>query len=288
MVAGDPALFLLRPLKLREVGDKEELVVVFVPQPQHVADVQPQRPQHPPDRRQLVGAEEDKVPRFGADGLDDRPDVRFGEVFGQDRVDLPVRPEGNPGHPAGAVALGFAGQLVDGRAGEGAAAGDADRPDHPAGVGYLPEDREAADPGDIGDVDNRQPEADVRLVGSVEVHRLLPGHPGEGLGDVQPLHLPHDPLKQALEMSKNILLLDKGHLHVHLGKLRLAVGPEVLVPEAAGDLVIPVDPADHQELLVDLGGLGEGVEAAGVDPAGDQVVPGPFRGGFAEHRGFDV
>ena len=89
-------------------------------------------------------------------------------------------------------------------------------------------------------------------------------------------------------MEEDILLLHKGQFHVHLGEFRLAVGPQILVPVAAGHLVIFVHPAHHQELLENLWGLGQGVKAARVDPAGDQVIPRPLRGALGEGGGFHL
>ena len=89
---------------------------------------------------------------------------------------------------------------------------------------------------------------------------------------------------QPLGHLDHLLLVAEAHLHVDLGELGLAVGPQVLVAETFGDLEIAVEAADHQQLLKQLGGLGQGVELPGPDPAGDQVVSGPFGGGFGEHR----
>ena len=55
--------------------------------------------------------------------------------------------------------------------------------------------------------------------------------------------------------------LDEGGLDVDLGELGLAVGAEVLVAEAAGDLEVVLDAGDHEQLLVLLRRLGQGVEA---------------------------
>ena len=40
--------------------------------------------------------------------------------------------------------------------------------------------------------------------------------------------------------GQDVLLGDERGLHVELGELELPVGPEVLVPQAAGDLVVAV------------------------------------------------
>ena len=89
-------------------------------------------------------------------------------------------------------------------------------------------------------------------------------------------------------MNEDVFLFNEGHLHIDLGKFRLAVGAEVFIAEAAGDLVITVDSADHQKLFIDLGGLRERVKASGVDAAWNQIIARAFGSGFAEHRRFDV
>src|SRR4029077_7732633 len=70
------------------------------------------------------------------------------------------------------------------------------------------------------------------------------------------------------------VLVDEAHLEVELGELRLAVTPEVLVPEAPGDLEIAVDTCDHQQLLELLGALRQGINRARLEPRGDDEVPG--------------
>ena len=54
--------------------------------------------------------------------------------------------------------------------------------------------------------------------------------------------------------------IDERHFQVQLRELRLAVGPQVLVAEAAGDLHVAVVAGDHQDLLVKLRRLRQGVE----------------------------
>ncbi len=73
-----------------------------------------------------------------------------------------------------------------------------------------------------------------------------------------------------------------------MGELWLAVSPQVLVAETAGDLEILLEASHHQQLLELLRRLGQSVEAAGVDPAGHQVVPCPFGSALDQNRGLDL
>ena len=56
--------------------------------------------------------------------------------------------------------------------------------------------------------------------------------------------------------------VDERHLDVDLGELGLAVGAQVLVAEAARDLVVALDAADHEQLLEELRRLRQRVELA--------------------------
>ena len=150
------------------------------------------------------------------------------------------------------------------------------------------EDLEGAVLHNVADILQFKAEAHVRLVGAEAVHSLPPGQAEEGGLDVHIQHLFEHPLQEALLYIHHVVLVDKGHLQVDLGELGLSVCPQVLIPEAAGDLHIAVKAGEHQQLLILLRGLGQGVELAGVDPGGDQIVPGALGGGLGEHGGLDL
>ena len=86
----------------------------------------------------------------------------------------------------------------------------------------------------------------------------------------------------------HVVVVDERHLDVELGEFRLPVGAKVFVAEAAGDLEIAVEARDHQELLVELGRLGQRIEMAGMKPAGDQEVARPFGRAAAQDRRLDL
>ncbi|GAB4002361.1 hypothetical protein GCM10029992_40330 [Glycomyces albus] len=67
---------------------------------------------------------------------------------------------------------------------------------------------------------------------------------------------------------------DEGGLDVELGEFGLAVGAEVLVAVAPGDLVVLLEAADHEQLLEQLRGLRQGVPVAGLEADRDQEVAG--------------
>ncbi len=92
----------------------------------------------------------------------------------------------------------------------------------------------------------------------------------------------------ALEGVQHVLLLHEAHLAVDLRELRLAVGAQVFVAEAAHDLEVAVVACDHQQLLEGLGALRQRVEGAGVHAGRHHEVAGAFRGGLDQVRGLDL
>jgi len=98
-------------------------------------------------------------------------------------------------------------------------------------------------------------EAHVWLVDAVVLDRFVIRHMherrrqrdaggGEGGGE------------EALGDAEDVVHLREGHFEVDLGELGLAVGAQVLVAEAAGDLEVAVEAGDHEDLLEDLRRLG--------------------------------
>ena len=74
-------------------------------------------------------------------------------------------------------------------------------------------------------------------------------------------------------------MVHERRLHVELGELELPVGPQVLVAQATGDLVVAVDAGHHEQLFGQLRALGEHVTGTRAQPAGDSELTGPLRGG---------
>ena len=55
-----------------------------------------------------------------------------------------------------------------------------------------------------------------------------------------------------LDRVEHVVLDDEGHLEVELGELGLAIRAQVLVAEAARDLEVTLEAADHEQLLEEL------------------------------------
>ena len=128
----------------------------------------------------------------------------------------------------------------------------------------------------VGALGELEAEAQVRLVGAVPPHRLRVGHARERQRDLVADQLP-DRGDDGLGEGDHVVLLGEAHLDVELGELGLPVGAEVLVAVAAGDLEVPLQAADHEQLLEQLRALRQGVPAAGLQACRNQEVAGSFR-----------
>ena len=84
------------------------------------------------------------------------------------------------------------------------------------------------------------------------------------------------------------MLVHKRRLDVDLGELGLAVGAQILITIAAGDLVVLVYRRHHQHLLEKLRRLRQREELARVRAARYQIVPRPFRRRLRQRWRFDV
>ena len=86
-----------------------------------------------------------------------------------------------------------------------------------------------------------------------------------------------------LQHFEDVLARREGELEIELPELELPVGAQILVPPARRDLVVAVEPADHERLLEELGRLGEREEPAGLQAHGYEEVARAF-GSTHRHR----
>jgi len=185
------------------------------------------------------------------------------EDVAQARLSLPLRPGIHPvAEGAGAAGLGGNGPDLDlGVIGDHAG-------EHlEAGAGEM-----------FGDFLHLDRVAQVRLVGAI-------GADGLGMRDAAEL-LRHrlafgefleDAAHHRLHRVPDVFLGDEAHFEVELVEFaRQTVGARVLVAETRRDLEIAVEAGDHQQLLVLLRRLRQGVELAGMDAGGHQEVARAF------------
>ena len=84
---------------------------------------------------------------------------------------------------------------------------------------------------------------------------LFASHAGKGIRQRDAEHAVEDVAHQRFHEPGDGAGVEEGGLDIELGELRLAVRAQVLVAEAANDLVVALEARHHQELLEDLGRL---------------------------------
>ena len=109
-----------------------------------------------------------------------------------------------------------------------------------------------------------------------------------GASRVDADRLAPDRRRHCLHQVEDELPVGKRHLHVELGYLLHPIGTEILVAEAARDLVVAVEARDDEELLVDLWRLRQREEATVVQPARYEEVPCALRSRLGEDRCLDL
>ena len=130
-------------------------------------------------------------------------------------------------------------------------------------------------------------DAGVGLVDAVGVHGIPVLDAAQRQLHVH-AHLAERVGEDLLERAHDVVLLDEAHLDVDLGELGLAVGAQVLVAEALGDLVVLLDAAHHEQLLEELRALGQGVEVAGLQAGRHDEVARTLGRGLEERRRLDL
>ena len=160
-------------------------------------------------------------------------------------------------------------------------------PDQGAALDRLAEGVELRPAEDLREVVELEPEAQVRLVGAVAGDRLVVGKPPHRQLDLHAGASEYE-RQQALVQIDHVVGVDEGHLDVQLREVRLPVRAQVLIPEAARDLKIALEAADHEKLLEELGGLRQRVEGATLQPAGYQEVSGSLGRRAGEDRRLDL
>ncbi len=183
--------------------------------------------------------------------------------------------------------LGVLGERVELGARQLANAG-VDALDDPAALQRVGEHLEVASSQLVTQVAQLEPEAGIGSVGAEAMHRLGVRHPRPWCWrDIEP-RLLEDGTHHRFGRLDHVVLLDEPHLDVELRELLHPVGPGVLVAEAADDLVVALEAADHQQLLEQLGRLWQGVERAGLRASGDEEVAGSLRCRAGQERRLDV
>ena len=121
--------------------------------------------------------------------------------------------------------------------------------------------------------------AQIGLVGAVFLDRRI-------VGNARPVRVDGQAVGELLEHARDdglhrrehVVLLDEAHLDVELVELAgQAVGTRILVAKAGCDLEVAVEARDHQQLLVLLRRLRQGVELARMHARRHQEIARAFR-----------
>ena len=276
MVLGDPPSLGLVPAEHREVRDPEEVVPLGLA----LRHLHPQRAEHSRGHGRLVGHDQDRVARLGAQRGGGPLDLGLGQELGDRRAPSRVLHHG-PGQALGAEGLRPLGEGVEATARPLAAGADgADHSARPDGSGEDLELGPAEHLGEVGDLGAQPAVGPVRAVAQ---HHVVVGEPLHRQVHLDAAEREHG-LQHGVHRVVDVLLLHEPHLQVELGELGLAIRAEVLVPEAAGDLVVALGAAHHQQLLEQLRGLRKRVPGARAQAARHQEVARSLRRGPGEDR----
>ena len=164
---------------------------------------------------------------------------------------------------------------------------DVDRLDHAARFECARENFEGRLRKYRTEVNDGVSKATIRFVGTVDVHRIAPGHAIKRCGNFHAFGLFKNATDQALHEVDDVFLSYEGGLDVDLRELGLTVRAKVFIAEALGDLEIFFNAADHQQLLVLLRSLWQRVKTAGLQTRWHQEVACAFRSGLRKNRCFD-
>ena len=289
MVHGHPAALLLGVLEQREVNDPQEVELVGVDQAVLAGNVQADLAQRGAGLDPIgIADQQQHVAGLGVQCGIQRSFLGVGQEFLKAGGST-VGSQAAVRQALGAVGLGDLAQLIDVLAGQliGQTFG-VDGADGAARFQHGGEGLELGALEHLCHVLDFQSKAGVGLIGAEAAHSLIPGHTVERRLDVDVQHFLPQALDQALVQGHDIVLGDKAHLLVHLGELGLTVGAQILVAVAVSQLEIAVKAGQHQNLLIELRALGQGVEVARLHTAGHQIVTRTLGRGLDEGRRFDL
>src|SRR5690625_1946823 len=294
------------------LGDRHRERMVHVAQAAFFVLLEQREVDHPQEaesgtgtQAELIGEEQPHGTQGGAGGRPVRGDeqqqvalvrcklTKAGQLVVQelgDRTAETVAAAAEPGEAASSVLLGVRLQFTDDLAADASCVLRGHRQDFGdrACFDRLAESLEATFPEQGGGILQLQAEADVRFVTAVPVQRIGVGKPGERSCWCFTVRALQDERDELVVEADDVFLVDEADFDVQLGEVRLPVSAQVLVAEAAGDLEVTFEAADHQHLLEQLGALGQGIELAGRQAGGDDEVAGAFRGGAGEQRRLDL
>ena len=281
------ALLLRTVLEHREVHDPEEPQRIGIDQSTAASHLKAQLAECLCHDERLVGDDEEQISRLCPDGILDRLKGLVGVELLEGRLYALLRVL-NPRQSLCAVALHIGDETVQLTARDIRIALDVDDLHAAArlhdGVEHL--EVRAADI--VRNVLQLHAEAQIGLVRAEAIHRLIPRHALEGRLDLRADALFKQLFDHPLHEREDAVLIHKGHLDIELRELRLTVGAQILVAEAAHDLEVFLKARDHEQLLEDLRGLRQRIELARIETTRHEEVACPLGRALAEHRRLDL
>ncbi len=280
VVGGDRPSVAVDPLEQREVDDPDELETPF--RDGRARELEAQLTEHGVDSPPRARDEQQQVARGSAERVDHAELLGLREELRHRRVEPSVLLHSHPHESVGAELLGALGERVEAAAAHRALARHPDALHH-----FSLEGAELGRFEALAHVEELEAEARVGLVDAEPVHRLLPRHTPERGCTLAP-HGRDRALHRLRDGGHHVVGVGEAHLHVVLHELELAIGARVLVAQASGDLEVPVEASDHQQLLEQLRALRQGVERTGLEPRRHHEVARSLRRGRDQHRRLDL
>ena len=250
MMGRVPAPLVAVPVDQGKIVHPQELVGTLAHVAEAPADFFPQRAERGRRGRRRAGHQEAHPALLDAQPVGERLDLRRSQRFlDQERRHAVLALD--PKDALGAVAAGDVRVLVD------------LPPARPGGPRYVnaTHDSAGADrrlkgaelrfPQTVRHVRDLEVDPQVGTVRAVARHRVVVREARVRGRRRDPGERKHT-REQALDEAVDILLVHEGHLHVDLRELGLTVGSQVLVAEAARELDVALQAADHQDLLEQL------------------------------------
>ena len=285
MVKCIPAAFAFVELEHRPVDDPGQLVLAFRDQVPALGQPGTQSAEDGGDLVRLVGGDQHQVTFFGVHRR-----VQAGQLLGTEELGdrgAPAVPLAKcPDEALGAELLGVVDQAVE-LGPRKLPLPEVDAPDRATGLDHAAEGLELRATQDLCQIGDLVAVAGIGLVRAETGDRFVVAHPRERDLDLDP-HLAEQVDHQLLVQLDHVLARDEAHLYVELGEVGLAVGSQVLVAEAAGDLEVALETGDHQQLLEQLRGLRKRVEGPAVLAARHEEIASAFRSRAGQDRGLDL
>ena len=141
---------------------------------------------------------------------------------------------------------------------------------------------------EIGQVDQLESKARVGFIRAIARHRFLILEARQRQLDIDIQRFFEQDLEEAFVHDAHVFFFYKRHLDVDLCEVRLAIGTQVFIAEATGNLEIAIISREHEQLLKELRALRQREELARMHTAGHEVVARALRRALGENRGFDL